>query len=240
MLNQLLLIQDCYLQVLYLKERPLYIMVLKVAKWQDRLSTPATLPVPTPSLSLPQAHSNNGRLYDSYTTFKGRFGNYGNNILTNIWGTTARRLNLPDKPRIPADGIRKIKNDVNLENGLIDLTGNKDFRGKPHINITIDRPVVAHESGWDGADTYIFPFRNFLKQTKGSLVSIEPSDVFANGTRVLEKPQNVTIISGDVEALKKAKKSGMQTLSSPKLRKLYKEAYDNFLIDRLEKHPKSR
>ena len=90
--------------------------------------------------------------------------------------------------------------------------------------MTLDRPTVSHH-WWvgDGADTYIMPTRSFLEQTKGSLKSIEPSDMFANGARVQELPQNVSLISGGIEALNKARETGMQTLSSPRLRRMYKE-----------------
>lgn len=168
----------------------------------------------------------NGTFGDPYTTFRGRLGSYGDNILSNIYGTLSRDFNLPDKARVPADAIRKIKGDIDIKNGLVDLTGNKNYLGNPHINVTFDRPVVSHSAGeWDGADTYLFPTKSLLDQTyPTALKSIEPSDVFANGIRVTERPKNVTLISGDIEALEKAQKAGMQTLSSPRLRKLYKES----------------
>ena len=167
-----------------------------------------------------------GSLGDPYTTFRGRLGTYGNNLFSNLYGTVARNFNLPDKARIPADAIRKIKGDVSIKDGLVDLTGTKNFLGNPHINVTLDRPVVSHSAGaWDGADTYLFPTKDLLEQTYPSaLKSIEPSDVFANGTKVMEKPQNVTLISGDINALENAQKAGMQTLSSPRLRRLYQES----------------
>lgn len=180
-----------------------------------------------------------GALWDAYTTFGGRFGNYGGNMATNIYGTAARRYGLPDKARVPADNIRKIKSDVAIDNEMVDITGSKDFLGNPHINTTIDRPVVSHGWGWDGADTYITPTRSFLDQTRGTLKSIEPSDMFSNGTRVIENPRNVTLISGDVKALEKAKAAGMQTLSSPRLRRMYSDAYDKYQqAGMFGKHPK--
>ena len=190
----------------------------------------------------------NGTLFDKYTTFRGRFGNYGDNLLTNIYGTYSRRLGLPDKARIPADAIRKIRGGVNItDDRMIDLTGNKGFADNPHINVTLDRPVVSHSKGnWDGADTYLFPARDLLSQIKnGSLKSIEPSDMFVNGSKIMENPSKVTVISGDVNILKKAKKAGMQTLSSPKLRKMYKKAeleYQKNANKRfnLSKHPQNK
>ena len=170
----------------------------------------------------------NGTIWDRYTTFRGRFGNYSDNPFVNAYATYARRHGLPDKARIPADVIRKLR----MQNGevlpvnnmgLVDFTGNKSWNNNPHINVTTDRGVTSHKSGWDGADTYVFSTQDFLNQTmpNGSLKSIEPSDMFANGSKVLESPNKVTLISGDKEALKSAKAAGMQTLSSPRLRRMY-------------------
>lgn len=191
---------------------------------------------------------NNGTLFDKYTTLRGRFGNYGDNLLTNMYGTYTRRFGLPDKARIPADAIRKIKGGVNIMNdGMIDLTGNKGYKGNPHINVTLDRPVVSHSVGnWDGADTYLFPTKDLLLQAGNeSIKSIEPSDMFINGSKIIEEPNKVTVISGDVDILKNAKKAGMQTLSSPKLRKMYKEAEKEYQRNvnkkfNLSKHPQDR
>lgn len=182
-----------------------------------------------------------GALWDKYTTFQGRFGNYGDNLLTNMYGTYARRYGLPDKARLPADAIRKIKNEVNIDSdGMINFTGHKGFAGNPHINTTLDRPVVSHKKGnWDGADTYLFPTKDFINQTKnGSLKSIEPSDMFENGIIFKESPEKVTVISGDVNTLNRARENGMQTLSSPRLRRMYEtenDAYQKALLDRFVK-----
>ena len=180
-----------------------------------------------------------GALWDKYTTFRGRFGNYGVNLATNIYGTLARNYGLPDKARIPADVIRKIREEAMSSDGLVDLTGTKNYLGKPHINATYDRPVVSHKWGWDGADTYTMPTESFIDQTGEALKSIEPSDIFSNGVRVQELPQNVTLISGDIEALNKAREAGMQTLSSPRLRRLYQNAYSKYeQLGAFGKHPK--
>ena len=181
----------------------------------------------------------NGTLYDPYTTFRGRLGNYGDNIFTDVYGTLARRWGLPDKARIPADAIRKITEPVRVEEGLVDLTGEKTYLGNPHVNVSLDRPVVSHVHGWDGADTYVTSTHDFLVQTPQSLISIEPSDMFANGTKVTANPRKVTLISGDTEVLRMARKSGLQTLSSPKLRRMYNDAYSRYQQDRLSiSHPK--
>ena len=175
-----------------------------------------------------------GALWDKYTTFQGRFGNYGDNLLTNMYGTYARRLGLPDKARLPADAIRKLRQEVSIDSdGMVNFTGHKGFAGNPHINTTLDRPVVSHDpkgkADWDGADTYLFPVKDLIDQTKGgSLKSIEPSDAFANGAGISISPDKVTVISGDVNTLERAKAAGMQTLSSPRLRRMYARENNNY------------
>lgn len=185
----------------------------------------------------------NGTIWDRYTTFRGRFGNYSDNPFVNAYATYARRYGLPDKARIPADVIRKLRmqNGEILptnDKGVVNFTGYKSWNNNPHINVTTDRGVTSHKSGWDGADTYVFSTQDFLNQTmpNGSLKSIEPSDMFANGSDVFEYPKKVTLVSGDKAALKKAKAAGMQTLSSPKLRRMFnKENTRSFLF----KNPKT-
>ncbi len=148
-----------------------------------------------------------------------------------MYGTFSRRFGLPDKVRVPADAIRKLKGDVAItEDGQIVLTGHKYFAGNPHINVTLDRPVVKHSKGdWNGGDAYLFSTKDFLTTTKGgSLKSIEPSDMFANGADVIVNPKQVTLISGDVAALERAREAGMQTLSSPRLRRLFETENNNY------------
>lgn len=43
--------------------------------------------------------------------------------------------------------------DVGFEDGLLDLTGNKNYLGNPHINVILDRPVVSHIK--DREDDYV-------------------------------------------------------------------------------------
>lgn len=178
----------------------------------------------------------NGGLWDPYTTFEGRLGNWGNNKITRLYGTVSRRFNLPDVPRVPADAFRKlvIKEGeiVPVTNGYMDFTGSKRL-GYNHTNFTLDRGVTSHNNWWgDMFDTYAVPTQkvlNYAKETPGSLKSIEPSDMFLHGSnRLLFNPKEVTLISGDKAALIKAKDAGMQTLSSPKLRRLFKEQKDNY------------
>ena len=151
-----------------------------------------------------------------------------------MYGTYARRLGLPDKARLPADAIRKLRQEVTIDSdGMVNFTGHKGFVGNPHINTTLDRPVVSHDpkgkGDWDGADTYLFPVKDLINQTKGgSLKSIEPSDAFANGAEISISPDKVTVISGDVNTLERAKAAGMQTLSSPRLRRMYARENNNY------------
>lgn len=177
----------------------------------------------------------NGTIWDRYTTFRGRFGNYSDNPFVNVYATTARRFGLPDKARIPADAMRKMGQTsgdlVNIKDGVVDFTGGKSWGNKPHVNFTLDRGVGSHSKGnWDGRDMYIMPTEDFINQTlpSGSLKSIEPTDMFANGVHVTEDPSKVTVISGDIETLKKAQEAGMQTLSSPKLREIYQNALNSY------------
>jgi len=104
--------------------------------------------------------------------------------------------------------MRKLKSNkvLNVQNGYVDFTGHKTWTDSPHINTTTDRFVVRHKSGWDGADGYVFPTEAFLKQTHptGALKSIEPSDMFANGNRVQIPVGDVTLVSGDAQALQQA------------------------------------
>ena len=62
--------------------------------------------------------------------------------------------------------------------------------------------------------------------------------MFENGVIFKESPEKVTVISGDVNTLNRARENGMQTLSSPRLRRMYEtenEAYQKALLDRFAK-----
>lgn len=61
-----------------------------------------------------------------------------------------------------------------------------------------------------------------IEQTPATnLKSIEPSDTFINGNRVVVNPEEVTVVSGNPYVLNQARERGMQTLSSQRLRDLY-------------------
>lgn len=74
-----------------------------------------------------QTAYDNGTFWDSYTTLGGRFGNWGDTWLDKAWGTTARRFGLPDKARIPGDTMRKLREPVNVQDGIVDFTGHKTW-----------------------------------------------------------------------------------------------------------------
>lgn len=100
--------------------------------------------------------SNHG-IYDPYTTWRGRYGNYGNGAIDDIVQTFTRRF-FPtlSKERTP-QFFRKLKSpDIHLQDGRVDLTGAKNFKAQPHTNFTTDKPVTSHRAGnWDDADTYV-------------------------------------------------------------------------------------
>lgn len=167
--------------------------------------------------------SNHG-IYDPYTTWRGRYGNYGNGTIDDIVQTFTRRF-FPtlSKERTP-QFFRKLKSpDIHLQDGRVDLTGAKNFKAQPHTNFTTDKPVTSHRAGnWDDADTYVVAGDRVLEQTPTTnLKSIEPSDTFINGNRVVVNPEEVTVVSGNPYVLNQARERGMQTLSSQRLRDLY-------------------
>lgn len=137
---------------------------------------------------------------------------------------------MPDKTRTP-EFLRKLKGTTaDIENGKVSLVGKKvdtktGFTGKPHTNFTTDRPVVSHPGGdWSWGDLYIVSGDDVLNQTpKENLISIVPSDTFIDGNPLLFDPERVTLVTGNVDRLRWARDNGLQTLSSPKLRRIYKE-----------------
>ena len=167
---------------------------------------------------------NNGTLWDKYTTLGGRFGYYGN-PLQRVWGTVSRNLGIPSAPKHP-ELLRKLDGVPYLtENGLLNFnTTRTGLLGEGHSNWTFDRPVVSHSKGnWDGKDLYIIDPEEFQKVvSKENVKSIEPSDVFVQDANAFINPKRVTLVSGNPESLIQARKMGMSTLSSPRLRGLYK------------------
>lgn len=99
----------------------------------------------------------NGMLWDKYTDFSARFGNWSKNPITNAYASMARNFGLPDVSRLPGDLFRKINSHARkLDNGMLDFTGGKGWNNQPHTNFTLDRPVVSHRKGdWTTFDTYI-------------------------------------------------------------------------------------
>ena len=170
----------------------------------------------------------NGMLWDKYTDFSARFGNWSKNPIINAYASIARNSGLPDISRLPGDLFRKINSHARkLNNGMLDFTGGKGWNNQPHTNFTLDRPVVSHRNGnWTTFDTYILDGQNVLKNAGESLKSIDPSDVFINGQRINVDPKSVVLISGNENSLQWARSAGIKTLSSPKLRDLYQQHLD--------------
>lgn len=175
----------------------------------------------------------NGMLWDKYTDFSARFGNWSKNPITNAYASMARNFGLPDVSRLPGDLFRKINSHARkLDNGMLDFTGGKGWNNQPHTNFTLDRPVVSHRKGdWTTFDTYILNGQQVLKNAGNSLKSIDPSDVFINGQRINVDPKSVVLISGNENSLQWAKNAGIRTLSSPKLRDLYQQHLDALNVE---------
>lgn len=166
----------------------------------------------------------NGTLWDKYTTFGGRFGYYGN-PLQRAWGTVSRNLGLSSAPKHP-ELLRKLGVFPRVtEEGLLDFNSTRTgLLGEGHSNWTLDRPVVSHNHGnWDGKDLFIVDPAEFQKAIpKENVVSIEPSDMFVQNADAFIDPKRVTVVSGNPETLIRARQMGMSTLSSPRLRRLYR------------------
>lgn len=170
-----------------------------------------------------------GTLWDRYTTLGGRFGYYGN-PWQRIWGTVSRNLGLPSAPKHP-ELLRKIKGFPKVtEEGLLDFNSTRTkLLGEGHSNWTLDRPVVSHNKGnWSGHDLFIVDPVEFRKVIpKENVISIEPSDMFVQNANAHINPKRVTVVSGNPETLVQARQMGMSTLSSPRLRRLYKPQKPN-------------
>ena len=166
---------------------------------------------------------NKGTLWDKYTTFRGRFGYYGN-PLQRVWGTISRNLGLPSTPKHP-ELLRKLDGFPRVtDKGLLDFNSNRTgLLGEGHSNWTLDRPVVSHNRGnWDGRDLFIVDPSEFQKAVpKENVISIEPSDMFVQNANAFIDPRRVTLVSGNPESLIQAREMGIPTLSSPRLRQLY-------------------
>lgn len=166
----------------------------------------------------------NGTLWDKYTTLGGRFGYYGN-PLQRAWGTISRNLGISSTPRHP-ELLRKLEGLPKVtKEGFLDFNSTRTgLLGEGHSNWTLDRPVVSHGKGnWDGKDLFIVDPAEFQKAIpKENVISIEPSDMFVQNANAFINPKRVTVVSGNPETLVQARQMGMSTLSSPRLRRLYK------------------
>lgn len=164
---------------------------------------------------------------DAYTTVGGKFGYYGN-PLQRFTGTVGRRLNLNTKARNP-ELLRKISEPAPINsNGTIQVSNPTPRADFARTNFTTDRPVVSHseKNNWDHMDLMIFD----PKITKGlKPASVEPSDTFYPFANITAKPSQTTLVSGNKSALINAQDKGMSTLSSPKLRQIYKDMQAEYL-----------
>ena len=164
---------------------------------------------------------------DAYTTVGGKFGYYGN-PLQRFTGTVGRRLNLNTKARNP-ELLRKISEPAPINsNGTIQVSNPTPRADFARTNFTTDRPVVSHseKNNWDHVDLMIFD----PKITKGlKPASVEPSDTFYPFANITAKPSQTTLVSGNKSALINAQDKGMSTLSSPKLRQIYKDMQAEYL-----------
>lgn len=141
-------------------------------------------------------------------------------------GSIKENAFLKEKIKYP-ELLRKLREKPELVKGKISLASKtgRPVEGELITNFTTDRPVVSNgRVYWDDADLYILN-PNVAKNEIP--VNIEPSDHFYKGFKSLAKPKDVTLISGNVETLKAARKDGMPTLSSKRARILYENMIKN-------------
>lgn len=173
---------------------------------------------------------NRARL-DKYSSPMGYLGYYGGikdrlvqTLIKN--GSIKENAFLKEKIKHP-ELLRKLREKPELVKGKIGLASKtgRPVEGELITNFTTDRPVVSNgRVYWDDADLYILN-PNVAKNEIP--VNIEPSDHFYKGFKSLAKPKDVTLISGNVETLKAARKDGMPTLSSKRARILYENMIKN-------------
>ena len=159
---------------------------------------------------------------DPYTTISGKFGYYGNNLVERIGQSVKRRLGIKTLPKHP-EFLRKIDPGYITfdKNGNLDLSaGSRSY--KDFLNFTTDRAVVSHNKGnWDVFPELIINPKELSLYTP---ISIEPSDTFfRKQANMVVNPKHVTLVSGNIKELNKARSAGMDILSSYKLRHIYKK-----------------
>lgn len=168
---------------------------------------------------------------DKYSSPMGYLGYYGGikdrlvqTLIKN--GSIKESVRFKEKIKHP-ELLRKLRDKPELIKGKIDLASKTGtpVEGELITNFTTDRPVVSNGGVyWDDADLYILNPKVVKNETP---INIEPSDHFYQGFKSLAKPKDVTLISGNVEALKAARKDGMPTLSSKRARILYENMIKN-------------
>lgn len=155
----------------------------------------------------------NGTLWDKYTTLGGRFGYYGKTPMSRFVGTVQRQFNFGSPaPRMP-ELIRAETHGINFH------PEERIKKRFPWINTTTTQPVISHPQGnWNGSDVIIYD-PNMIEDPRRYL-SIDPMDTFITGKLIPNKGQ-ATVVSGNPNVLRQAKAVGYETVSSPRLRKLY-------------------
>ena len=164
-------------------------------------------------------------IFDPYTTFRGPLGYYGDTLFDRFAGTYGRRLHMPTTSRMPElmraekDGIFSVEDLLELQR----LENNAGFGRFPWQNMTTDTVVRDHSAGkWAGSDVMI---KNPAMYDPQGYLSTQPSDTFVLKGFNLDpnNPKNYTLVSGNTKLLDEARAAGFETLSSPKLRKAYKD-----------------
>lgn len=164
------------------------------------------------------AEASNGRLYDPYTTIGGRFGYYGN-WPKRIYNTVARNIGLEGTNSMPE--LLRLEKRIDLTNPETYAYITRESIGGrfPWMNSTTSRFVVDHSNGnWKGNSGIVYDPQMFSAE---NYLSVQPSDTFIQGAKNVTSPKQFTLVSGNVEELKAAQKAGLETLSTPEMRRAY-------------------
>lgn len=182
------------------------------------------------------------------------FGYWGDGSrAARVYGTLARRYNLPHKANYPeayrklrgmdeytsarwnmskADGNPFVSSDgriymgnPNMSKERMDIMSTKGG----HVNFTTDQPVLDHGSNsWaNGSVWAINPNAVINNETVPYLKSIEPMDMFFDGLpkQLLKyNPKDLTLISGNPSHIQFARDHGVGVLTNKNVQKLWNEA----------------
>lgn len=172
-------------------------------------------------------------IFDPYTTFGGSLGYYGNSLFDRFAGTLGRRLHMPTASQMP-ELMRAEKHGISSVEDLLEmqrLENNARFGRFPWQNMTTDTVVRDHGNGkWAGSDVII---KNPSMYNPQGYLSTQPSDTFVLKGFNLDpnNPKNYTLVSGNTKLLDEARAAGFETLSSPKLRKAYRDIQARFELE---------